>query len=79
MPVIDFFVSVVFQLGLVEREIGEVVRGIFENTGENKPRKTDNEIDSREKLCKKEITQDDVCPICQEDLFGQKQPTTYCK
>lgn len=66
---------------MVEREIGEVVRGLFTNTGGNKPttRKTDGESDSREKLSKKEITEDDVCPICQEDLFGQTQPTTYCK
>ncbi|CAB4015338.1 E3 ubiquitin- ligase ZSWIM2-like [Paramuricea clavata] len=71
----------VYQLGLVEREIGEVVRGLFTNTGGSKPttRKTDGESDSREKLSKKEITEDDVCPICQEDLFEQTQPTTYCK
>jgi E3 ubiquitin-protein ligase ZSWIM2 len=66
---------------LVEREIGEVVRGLFTNTGDNKRTtgKTDGESDSREKLSKKEITEDDVCPICQDDLLGQTQPTTYCK
>ena len=75
--------AVVYQLGLVEREIGEVVRGMFTNTRGNNSqstsRKTNEESDSREKLSKKEITEDDVCPICQEDLFGQSQPTTYCK
>ena len=72
---------VVYQLGLVEREIGEVVRGLFTNTRGNnsESRKTNGESDSREKLSKKEITEDDVCPICQEDLYGQSQPTTYCK
>lgn len=71
----------VYQLGLVEREIGEVVRGLFTNTDGSKTvtRKTDEESDSREKLTKKAITEDDVCPICQEDLFEQKQPTTYCR
>ena len=73
--------AVVYQLGLVEREIGEVVRGMFTNTRGNNStsRKTNEESDSRETLSKKEITEDDVCPICQEDLFGQSQPTTYCK
>ena len=72
---------VLYQLGLVEREITEVVRGLFNNTGVNKiaNRKANGESDSREKLLKKEITEDDVCPICQEDLIGQAQPTTYCK
>lgn len=73
--------AVVYQLGLVEREIGEVVHGMFTNTRGNNStsRKTNEESDSREKLSKKEIAEDDVCPICQEDLFGQSQPTTYCK
>ena len=76
-----FHFLVVYQLGLVEREIGEVVRGLFTNTRGNKPStsKSDGESDSREKLSKKEILEDDVCPICQEDLFGEKHPTTYCK
>ena len=80
MSLLIYF-PVVYQLGLVEREIGEVVRGLFTNTRGNnsESRKTNGESDSREKLSKKEITEDDVCPICQEDLYGQSQPTTYCK
>lgn len=74
--------SVVYQLGLVEREISEVVRGSFANNKTNKETGSNRrykETDSREKLSKKEITEDDVCPICQEDLRDQIQPTTYCK
>lgn len=70
---------VVYQLGLVEREIAEVVYG--KSTVNNSTKKINDDTGSncREKLCKKEITEDDICPICQEDLLGVTEATTYCK
>ena len=35
--------------------------------------------DSREKLKQKQIEEQDVCPICQDELLQKPEPITYCK
>ena len=35
--------------------------------------------DGREKLKQKEVTEEDVCPICQEEFLEKPEPLTYCK
>ena len=80
-----------FQLGLVEREINELLRGIAKK--EQKPsrramelaKKAANQLeknatgDGREILQQKEITEEDVCPICQDELLEKREPVTYCR
>ena len=65
-----------FQLGLVEREISEVLRGhLRKQRFETGPKA--GSPDS--KATQKEIGAEDVCPICQEELLGKPLPLTFCK
>lgn len=72
--------AVVFQLSLVEREINEVIRGAFVRHQQPDRQIQNASSDKREKLKQKEITEEDVCPICQDDLLTKSgEPLTYCK
>ncbi|XP_060774083.1 E3 ubiquitin-protein ligase ZSWIM2 [Neoarius graeffei] len=69
-----------FQTGLVERQILEVLQH---------PSKKDSVPSAPEKLCsheeddgfikQKDIREDDICPICQEELLRKKLPVAYCR
>lgn len=78
---ISLYLLVVFQLSLVEREINEVIRGCYMNSNRGNKTKTQANItpDSREKLQPREISTEDVCPICQEELLQKSEPLTFCK
>ncbi|XP_022080049.1 E3 ubiquitin-protein ligase Zswim2-like [Acanthaster planci] len=82
-----------FQLGLVEREINEILRGINSGSRQggaaHRERATSSRkvapgaaplsADGREVLSQREITEDDVCPICQEELLNAREAVTYCR
>ncbi|RDD38628.1 E3 ubiquitin-protein ligase Zswim2 [Trichoplax sp. H2] len=74
---------IAFQLSLVEREINEILRGthVYTNTSSsNKDKKLVNDTDDKRKtIQQREITKEDVCPICQEELLDTSEPVTYCK
>ncbi|ELU10326.1 hypothetical protein CAPTEDRAFT_43242, partial [Capitella teleta] len=80
---------VTWQLGLVEREINEILRGIAASQGIRPSPNTRNLVSDVAKeeqdkktngtVAQREITPEDVCPICQEDLLGKHLPVTYCK
>uniref|UniRef100_A0A4X2LP54 Zinc finger SWIM-type containing 2 n=1 Tax=Vombatus ursinus TaxID=29139 RepID=A0A4X2LP54_VOMUR len=66
-----------FQLGLVEREISELLRGLHR---EQTPQPTKRPYIEKDGYIKqKEICSDDVCSICQEELLEKKLPVTYCR
>ena len=68
----------VFQKALVEREINEIIQGIHVRRKDNI--KTEEIIlDGKDKLNAKAIDEEDVCPICQEELLNCKEPLTHCK
>lgn len=85
---------ITWQLGLVEREINELLRGQLAN---QQPRPsaaarqyaalaspgTDQHTEEEEKpagmLEQRPISDDDVCPICQDELLAKHLPVTYCK
>ena len=82
--------SVSWQLGLVEREINGILRGI---TTQQEQRRVNNAA-ARTSSSKtedtdatpggggvkqREITEDDVCPICQEEFLTKRAPVTYCR
>ena len=68
----------VFQKALVEREINEVIQGLHVQKRDTV--KTDNiSLDEKDKLAAKSIDEEDVCPICQEELLDSKEPLTHCK
>ena len=52
----------------------------FRNRPET-PRKKDivKDKNGRVMLEQREITEQDSCPICMEDLLASKEPVTYCR
>ncbi|CAH8490850.1 unnamed protein product [Schistosoma turkestanicum] len=78
-----------WQRGLVEREIAALLNGQYSEVNQvtnvtesnNKVLDGDNKFD--EKLScnvQRKIAENDVCPICQEDLFSHiRQPVTFCR
>lgn len=67
----------------MEREINEVMRGSYSRSSRAAKRgnseKDMTASDSREKLKQKQIEEQDVCPICQDELLQKPEPITYCK
>ncbi|XP_013415948.1 E3 ubiquitin-protein ligase ZSWIM2-like isoform X2 [Lingula anatina] len=76
---------VTWQMGLVEREINELLRGLMAHQDPRRgpPAKkvtaTTTVVDGRPVLEQREIGKEDVCPICQEELLAKHEPVTYCK
>ncbi len=87
--------TVTWQLGLVEREINEILRGV---AAKQKVKPSANarklagmapcekgEEQAEESslapgtVAQRPISEDDVCPICQEELLAKHMPVTYCK
>ena len=67
-----------FQLGLIEREINEILHGNHtqkQQTSDDNPTQTDQS----DRLVRREITGSDVCPICQEEFAARALAITYCK
>ncbi|XP_054826796.1 E3 ubiquitin-protein ligase ZSWIM2 [Eublepharis macularius] len=69
------------KLGLVEREINYVLKG-HQVTPE--PKITVNSTEELQVaddgyIKQKEIENEDVCPVCQEELFKKMRPVTYCR
>ncbi|CAG5117314.1 unnamed protein product [Candidula unifasciata] len=73
-----------WQLGLVEREINEILQGRVTSEQnrvkiQKKTLKVIDTSDGHNIVEQREIAEGDVCPICQEDLLTKKQLVTYCK
>ncbi|KAM7375437.1 hypothetical protein PAMA_014506 [Pampus argenteus] len=77
-----------FQHGLVERQILEVLHGLYQT----RDHRTENDssavsgipsqpVTGQEagSVCRKMIQAQDVCPICQEELLEKKLPVSYCR
>ncbi|CAF0983259.1 unnamed protein product [Rotaria sp. Silwood1] len=74
-----------WQQGLVEREINELLRELTrENDEKNKSNsnykiKDEDENDADSNVEQRPISENDVCPICQEEFLSKKLPITYCR
>jgi len=68
---------VVWQQGLTEREINEILHGYLSRQSPTLPK--DHTPSSQLQIPQREIGPDDVCPICQDDLLGSKRQLTYCR
>ncbi|XP_007529609.1 E3 ubiquitin-protein ligase ZSWIM2 [Erinaceus europaeus] len=68
------------QLGLVEREINDLLLGIHQ-VQTPKQGRIDQNVHMEEDGCiqQKEIDADDICTICQELLLEKKLPVTFCR
>lgn len=85
LSLFDLFL-VSWQLGLVEREINDLLRGSLiqqqrQQQQQQKPRwmKNQEETAGKTMLQQREISEDDVCPICQDELLAKHMPVTFCK
>jgi len=80
-------VAVSWQLGLVEREINELLRdSITRQTQRSAVRQSASSADTENKtgpaagtVPQREIGEDDICPVCQEELLANHQPVTFCR
>lgn len=78
---------VTWQLGLVEREINEILRGVSEEVRPTAAARkyaaianeAASERDKAGTIPQREITEEDVCPICQDELLAKHLPVTYCR
>ena len=87
--------TVTWQLGLVEREINEILRGAAAKQGA-RPSPAAHTLASQAQrgsgegkdgqgkgaegtVEQRDISEEDVCPICQEELLAKHLPVTYCK
>ncbi|XP_059145371.1 uncharacterized protein LOC131932456 isoform X2 [Physella acuta] len=73
-----------WQLGLVEREINEILRGkVTSEQPRSRPTKAISKAsemsEGRAVVDQREIADGDVCPICQDEMLVKKLPVTYCK
>ncbi|CAF3572241.1 unnamed protein product [Rotaria sordida] len=74
-----------WQRGLVEREINELLRELTQDNDEknksnlNYKIKDEDENDADSNVEQRPISENDVCPICQEELLSKKLPITYCR
>ena len=81
------FFSVSWQLGLVEREINEILRGInsqvpqqpSHTSAQRSASKTNQSDEATSGVKQREITEDDVCPICQDEFLNKRAPVTFCR
>ena len=78
--------AVSWQLGLVEREINELLQGsINRQTQRSSARQpaaahTENKVGpAAGTVPQREISDDDICPVCQEELLANHQPVTFCR
>ena len=76
-----------WQLGLVDRELNEVLHGQPNKQPPKTPARrwatsgsaSSTTADSRPSIRQKDITDDDCCPICQDELLNKHIPVTFCK
>ncbi|KAF8569582.1 hypothetical protein P879_04533 [Paragonimus westermani] len=76
---------VCWQLGLVEREVVDVLEGKHSRVNTTKLRQSgeknsDEKTEQHGQLKQRKIEADDVCCICQEELLSENRyPVTYCR
>ena len=69
-----------FQLGLCERELNNVLYGSRQvQNNKESPSKAASAGSSKQTLKQKQIDKDDVCPICQDDIYKTKKSLSFCK
>lgn len=75
-----YFSPAAFQLGLVEGEINNLLRGIHQvHTPQRGASGENARVEEDGCLKQKDISAEDICPICQEVLLEKKLPVTFCR
>ncbi|KAL0626411.1 E3 ubiquitin-protein ligase ZSWIM2 [Plecturocebus cupreus] len=69
-----------FRIGLVEREINDLLQGIHRvQTPQPGTNDKNERVKEDEYITQKEIDSEDICSICQELLLEKKLPVTFCR
>ncbi|KAG9349455.1 hypothetical protein JZ751_027899 [Albula glossodonta] len=69
-----------FQLGLVDRQINEMVQDLHKaRTPQQVKTPSPQLTEEGGGVKQKDIEAEDVCPICQEDLMVKRLPVSYCR
>ncbi|KAG2458741.1 ZSWM2 ligase, partial [Polypterus senegalus] len=68
-----------FQLGLVEREISQLLLGAHRARTPRVTPKCSEQKAGGDGLLQKKIDPEDVCPVCQEVLLQKRLPVSYCR
>ncbi|XP_069887015.1 E3 ubiquitin-protein ligase ZSWIM2 [Dipodomys merriami] len=68
-----------FQLGLLEGEINDLLRGIHQVPTPLQRRSAVTEEEEDGSLAQRDIGSEDICSICQEVLLEKKLPVTFCR
>jgi len=70
-----------YQSGLVPREIDELLSGTHIKERPPTARRTPPAArqESSENINRRQLEEDDVCPICQEELLEVRLPVTWCR
>lgn len=68
-----------YQLGLVEREINEVVKGPQPITVPQSQSTDERTLDASISCDQRPVAVDDTCPICQDKLLKKPQRLSFCK
>uniref|UniRef100_A0A8C6R7B1 RING-type E3 ubiquitin transferase n=2 Tax=Nannospalax galili TaxID=1026970 RepID=A0A8C6R7B1_NANGA len=69
-----------FQLGLVEREINDLLQGIHQvQTSQLQISEQKTHVEEDGYVTQKDISTEDICPICQEVLLEKRLPVTFCR
>lgn len=74
-----------WQLGLSDMEMDEVMRGpvVAQRTQQRQQPSVSRQVaeagGGRPVVAQREIGDDDVCPICQDEFMDKKLPVTFCK
>jgi len=83
---VGLYDAVSWQLGLVEREINELLHGgVSQRPAVRQPEPAapaDNDSTpgpAAGTVPQREISDDDICPICQEELLANHRPVTFCR
>ncbi|KAA0187834.1 E3 ubiquitin-protein ligase ZSWIM2 [Fasciolopsis buskii] len=79
---LGIFLSVTWQLGLVEREVQDMLDGKHSRTVKSKTiqKKSDDALENEEEVKQRRIGPDDICAICQDELLTEERhPVSYCR
>ncbi|KAM6131650.1 LOW QUALITY PROTEIN: E3 ubiquitin-protein ligase ZSWIM2 [Phoenicopterus ruber ruber] len=73
------FAGDAFKLGRLERETEDVLQQLHQE--QTKKKNFSRTLHQKNDRCidRKEIDEEDVCPICQEELLKKMLPITYCR
>ena len=68
-----------YQLGLCERELQNVLNGSQQQINKKVAVTSSSAGGAKDTIKQKAIEKDDVCPICQEEIYKKKNNLIFCR